>query len=41
MVISTFQVAESMGFDGDFRQWEHLCASASETRKGLEIWHTS
>jgi hypothetical protein len=30
MVISTFQVAESMGFDGDFRQWEHLCASAIE-----------
>jgi hypothetical protein len=23
-VISTFQVAESMGFKGDFRQWEHL-----------------
>jgi hypothetical protein len=24
VVISTFQVAESMGFKGDFRQWEHL-----------------
>ena len=23
-VISTFQVAESMGFKGDFRQWEEL-----------------
>ena len=23
-VISTFQIAESMGFKGDFRQWEHL-----------------
>jgi hypothetical protein len=23
-VISTFQVAESMGFKGDFRKWEHL-----------------
>jgi hypothetical protein len=23
-VISTFQVAEGMGFKGDFRQWEHL-----------------
>jgi hypothetical protein len=23
-LISTFQVAESMGFKGDFRQWEHL-----------------
>jgi hypothetical protein len=23
-VISTFQVAESRGFKGDFRQWEHL-----------------
>jgi hypothetical protein len=23
-VIATFQVAESMGFKGDFRQWEHL-----------------
>jgi hypothetical protein len=22
--ISTFQVAESMGFKGDFRQWEQL-----------------
>ena len=23
-VIATFRVAESMGFKGDFRQWEHL-----------------
>ena len=23
-LISTFRVAESMGFKGDFRQWEHL-----------------
>jgi hypothetical protein len=23
-IISSFQVAESMGFHGDFRQWEHL-----------------
>jgi hypothetical protein len=23
-LISTFQVAESIGFKGDFRQWEHL-----------------
>jgi hypothetical protein len=23
-VISSFQIAESMGFKGDFRQWEHL-----------------
>jgi hypothetical protein len=22
-LISTFQVAGSMGFNGDFRQWEH------------------
>ena len=22
-VISTFQIAESMGFKGEFRQWEH------------------
>jgi hypothetical protein len=22
--ISTFQIAESMGFKGDFRQWEYL-----------------
>ena len=23
-VFSTFQVAESLGFKGDYRQWEHL-----------------
>jgi hypothetical protein len=23
-VISTFQVAQSLGFNGDFRAWEHL-----------------
>ena len=23
-VISTFQIAESMGFKGEFRQWEQL-----------------
>jgi hypothetical protein len=23
-IISTFQVAESMGFKGDFRQWQEL-----------------
>ena len=23
-VISSFRIAESMGFKGDFRQWEHL-----------------
>ena len=23
-LISTFKVAESMGFKGDYRQWEHL-----------------
>jgi hypothetical protein len=23
-VIATFRIAESMGFKGDFRQWEHL-----------------
>jgi hypothetical protein len=23
-LISSLQVAESMGFKGDFRQWEHL-----------------
>ena len=23
-IISSFRVAESMGFKGDFRQWEHL-----------------
>jgi hypothetical protein len=23
-VISTFKIAESMGFKGDFRQWEEL-----------------
>jgi hypothetical protein len=26
-LISTFQVAESMGFKGDHRQWEHLLRS--------------
>jgi hypothetical protein len=25
-----FQVAESMGFKGDFRQWEHLLRIATE-----------
>jgi hypothetical protein len=28
-VISTFQVAESMGFKGDFPNWEHLKEMAS------------
>jgi hypothetical protein len=23
-VIATFQIAQSLGFRGDFRQWEHL-----------------
>ena len=23
-VISTFQIAQTLGFRGDFRQWEHL-----------------
>jgi hypothetical protein len=23
-VISTFQIAQSLGFKGDYRQWEHL-----------------
>jgi Spy/CpxP family protein refolding chaperone len=23
-IISTFQIAQSMGFKGEFRQWEHL-----------------
>jgi hypothetical protein len=23
-VITSFQIAESMGFKGEFRQWEHL-----------------
>jgi hypothetical protein len=23
-LISTFKVAENMGFNGDFRQWDHL-----------------
>lgn len=23
-VISTFQVSQSLGFNGEFRQWEHL-----------------
>jgi hypothetical protein len=23
-VVSTFQIAESLGFRGDFRQWKHL-----------------
>ena len=31
-VISTFQVAESMGFKGEFRQWEH---SATRSQIGL------
>lgn len=31
-VISTFQVAESMGFKGEFRQWEH---SATHSQIGL------
>ncbi|HEY5705737.1 MAG TPA: hypothetical protein VIS96_09200 [Terrimicrobiaceae bacterium] len=35
-VISTFQIAESLGFRGDFRQWEHLLRigdSYSEVKK--------
>jgi hypothetical protein len=23
-VIATFQIAQSLGFNGEFRQWEHL-----------------
>jgi hypothetical protein len=23
-VIASFRIAESMGFEGNFRQWEHL-----------------
>jgi hypothetical protein len=23
-IISTFQIAQSLGFQGEFRQWEHL-----------------
>jgi len=30
-VISTFQVAESMGFKGDFRQWEDLLRMGNST----------
>jgi hypothetical protein len=29
-LISTFQVAESMGFKGEFRQWEHLLRVGDE-----------
>jgi hypothetical protein len=32
-VISSFQVAESMGFKGDFRQWEHLLGSEIDELK--------
>jgi hypothetical protein len=33
-VISTFEVAESRGFKGEFRQWEHLlfCPNRSDMR---------
>jgi len=30
-LISTFQIAESMGFKGDFRQWEELLRIAELT----------
>jgi len=29
-VISTFQIAETLGFRGDFRQWEHLLQIGGE-----------
>lgn len=29
-LISTFQVAKSMGFKGEFRQWEHLLRIGDE-----------
>ena len=32
-VISSFQIAESMGLKGDFRQWEDYCGSEIENRK--------
>ena len=28
-LISTFQVAESMGFKGDFRQWGNTCCASA------------
>jgi hypothetical protein len=39
-LISTFQVAESMGFKGDFRQWEHLLRIADrKSRSGYHLSH--
>ena len=31
-LISSYQVAQSLGFNGDFRAWEHLLRITSEAR---------
>jgi hypothetical protein len=36
-VISTFHVVESMGFKGDFRQWEHLLRIAADGSLAFSI----
>ena len=35
-VISSFRVVESMGFKGEFRQWEHCCGSAIDRSRQLK-----
>jgi hypothetical protein len=40
-VISTFQVAESMGFKGEFRQWRHSCGSGIDPERfQISRWET-
>ena len=34
-VISTFQVAQSLGFNGDFRAWEHLLRITQVKRRNM------
>ena len=36
-VMLTFQIARSMGFKGDFRQWEHLLGWEIENRRGVNL----
>ncbi len=36
-LISSFEVAQSMGFKGDFRQWEHLLLIGDSSRLALTI----
>ncbi len=36
-VISTFQIAESMGFKGEFRQWESCCELAIRVSAPFDV----